>query len=225
MPSLSVEWDRATRIASEAHHQSIGNRSPCMNGDCSAKFRQQLLACLPQLRAFARSMGGSNHAADDLLQATAERALAAGNRFEMGTNMMGWLFTIMRNVRTSELRSHAVRGHQSLDDLPDYRLQTPASQIAAIEKREVREALKGVPEKQREALVLITMVGCSYDEAALICGCEVGTIKSRVNRAKVRLARLLGASISKSGPPAHRGDGRTDSQTQRESGRKLALAS
>ena len=159
-------------------------------------FREEILACLPRLRAYARSMGGSSHAADDLIQGTVVRALAAEERFQMGTNMMAWLFTIMRNVHTSELRSVVVRKHQPLEDIPDYQLQTPAAQISAIENQELRAALKAVPTKQREALVLITMVGCTYDEAALICGCEVGTIKSRVNRAKGRLAELLGASMS-----------------------------
>jgi RNA polymerase sigma-70 factor, ECF subfamily len=163
-------------------------------------FREQILACLPRLRAYARSMGGSNHAADDLIQATALRALAAEDHFEMGTNMMAWLFTIMRNVHTSELRSRNLRHSQSLEDLPEHLLQAPAAQLAAVQNRELREALKQVPHNQREALVLIVMVGCSYDEAALICGCEVGTIKSRVNRAKARLAHLLRASDTPAEP-------------------------
>jgi RNA polymerase sigma-70 factor (ECF subfamily) len=157
-------------------------------------FREQILACLPRLRAYARSMGGSNHAADDLIQATALRALAAEGHFEMGTNMMAWLFTIMRNIHTSEVRYRNLRHSHSLEDLPEHLLQAPAAQLAAVQNRELREALKQVPHNQREALVLVVMVGCSYEEAALICGCEVGTVKSRVNRAKARLAELLRAS-------------------------------
>jgi RNA polymerase sigma-70 factor, ECF subfamily len=155
------------------------------------EFREQVLECLPRLRAYARAMGGSADAADDLLQAMVVRALAAERRFEMGTNMMAWLFTIMRNLHTSELRSRNLRHSQSLEDLPEHLFQAPAAQLTAIQNRELHEALKQVPHNQREALVLIVMVGCSYDEAALICGCEVGTIKSRVNRAKARLAELL----------------------------------
>jgi RNA polymerase sigma-70 factor, ECF subfamily len=155
-------------------------------------FREQLLACLPRLRAYARSMGGSEQAADDLIQSTAVRALAAEDQFQMGTNLMAWLFTIMRNVHSSELRNRMTRGSRSLEDTPEHRLQSPAGQVAAVESRQLREALKQVPFAQRQALILIHMVGCSYDEAALICGCEEGTIKSRVNRAKARLAALLG---------------------------------
>jgi RNA polymerase sigma-70 factor (ECF subfamily) len=161
------------------------------------EFREQVLECLPRLRAYARAMGGSDDAADDLLQAMVVRALAAERRFEMGTNMRGWLFTIMRNLHTSELRSRNLRHSQSLEDLPEHLFQAPAAQLTAIQNRELHEALKQVPHNQREALVLIVMVGCSYDEAALICGCEVGTIKSRVNRAKARLADLLSRNTAR----------------------------
>jgi len=126
------------------------------------------------------------------VQATVVRALAAQERFEPGTNLMGWLYTILRNVHTSELRARSVRVHQDLESTPDHLLQRPATQLEAIEHRELRNALRTVPLKQREALILVVMVGCSYEEAAAICHCEVGTIKSRVNRAKARIAQALG---------------------------------
>jgi RNA polymerase sigma-70 factor (ECF subfamily) len=156
------------------------------------KFRNDILACLPRIRAFARSLGRNGAEADDLVQATVLRALSAEDRFEPGTNLMGWLYTILRNVHTSELRARSVRMHQDLDSTPDHVLQRPATQLESIEHREVRNALKTVPIKQREALILVVMVGCSYEEAAAICRCEVGTIKSRVNRAKTRIAQALG---------------------------------
>jgi RNA polymerase sigma-70 factor (ECF subfamily) len=160
--------------------------------DRTAQFRAEILACLPRVRAFARSLGRNSAEADDLVQATVVRALAAQNRFEPGTNLMGWLYTILRNVHTSELRARSVRVHQHLDSTPDHLLQRPATQLDAIEHRELRNALRTVPLKQREALILVVMVGCSYEEAAAICRCEVGTIKSRVNRAKTRIAQALG---------------------------------
>lgn len=156
------------------------------------RFRADILDCLPRIRAFARSLGRNTAEADDLVQATVLRALAAQHRFEPGTNLMGWLYTILRNVHTSELRARSVRVHQDLDSTPDHLLQRPATQLESIEHREVRNALKTVPIKQREALILVVMVGCSYEEAAAICRCEVGTIKSRVNRAKTRIAQALG---------------------------------
>jgi RNA polymerase sigma-70 factor (ECF subfamily) len=161
-------------------------------GDHTERFRNDILVCLPRIRAFARSLGRNSAEADDLVQATVLRALSAQDRFEPGTNLMGWLYTILRNVHTSELRARSVRVHQDLDSTPDHVLQRPATQIESIEHREVRNALKTVPLKQREALILVVMVGCSYEEAAAICRCEVGTIKSRVNRAKTRIAQALG---------------------------------
>ena len=160
-------------------------------GDPPARFREDIIACLPRLRAFARSLARSTAEADDLLQATVLRALAAENRFEPGTNLIGWLYTIMRNVHTSELRSRSVRQHQDLEATPDHQLQRAPTQMEAIEHRELRQALRSVPLKQREALILVVMVGCTYEEAAAICGCEVGTIKSRVNRAKGHIMRAL----------------------------------
>lgn len=160
-------------------------------GDFPVGFRADLIACLPRLRAFARSLARSSTEADDLLQATVVRALASQNRFEPGTNLAGWLYTIMRNVHTSELRARSVRRHQDLEATPDHELQRAPTQLEAIEHRELRNALRSVPLKQREALILVVMVGCTYEEAAAICGCEVGTIKSRVNRAKGHIVRML----------------------------------
>ena len=105
-------------------------------------FRRDILAALPRLRAFARSLAYSGAEADDLLQATVMRALAAEDRFEPGTNLMGWLYTIMRNVHTSELRARSVRQHQDLEATPDHQLQRAPTQLDAIEYRELRNALR-----------------------------------------------------------------------------------
>lgn len=178
--------------------------------DASIRFGMDILACLPRVRAFARSLGRNHAEADDLVQATVLRALAARDRFEPGTNLMGWLYTILRNIHTSELRARSVRLHQDLDSTPDHVLQRPATQLQAIEHRELRVALKSVPLKQREALILVVMVGCSYEEAAAICSCEVGTIKSRVNRAKGRIAQALAGNAhagARKSPAARRSPG------------------
>ena len=136
-------------------------------------------------------MGGSSLTADDLVQGTVLRALAAQHPFKAGTNLRAWLFTILRNIHISELRQHSLRRFHPLDDIPEHRVQHPPGQIAAVELQELREALKTVPFKQREALLLVNMMGCTYEEAAQISGCQVGTIKSRVNRAKGHLAQAL----------------------------------
>jgi RNA polymerase sigma-70 factor (ECF subfamily) len=161
-------------------------------------FSEELLACLPKLRAFAIAMGGSKPAADDLVQGTVLRALASQHRFEPGTNLRAWLFTIMRNLHTSDLRQNSLRRFQQLDEVPEHLTQAPPTQLAAIEMQELRKALNSVPVSQREALLLVTMMGCSYDEAASISNCAVGTIKSRINRAKEHLAQTLGGSYAQS---------------------------
>ena len=147
-------------------------------------------------------MGGSSLTADDLVQATVLRALAAQHRFEPGTNLRAWLFTILRNIHISELRQHSLSRFRPLDDMPEHRAQQSPGQVAAIELQELREALKTVPFKQREALLLVNMMGCKYEEAAQIAGCQVGTIKSRVSRAKEHLARSLDRELFPSKAPS-----------------------
>jgi RNA polymerase sigma-70 factor (ECF subfamily) len=101
--------------------------------------------------------------------------------------MRAWLFRILRNLHVSAMRNRGVRRHQTIEDTPEEGLQVPAFQLAAIEQRELRQALKALKMTQREALILVVVAECSYNEAAAICGCAVGTIKSRVSRAKSAL--------------------------------------
>jgi RNA polymerase sigma-70 factor (ECF subfamily) len=149
-----------------------------------------VLAAIPSLRAFAVSLCGNADRADDLVQETLTRALANIDRFQPGTNMPAWLFTILRNHFRSEYRK---RRHEVEDAEGKYTegLKVEPGQIGSLEFAELRRALAQLPEEQREALILIGASGFSYEEAANICGCAVGTIKSRVNRARTRLADLL----------------------------------
>ena len=153
-------------------------------------LREAVLAAVPKLRAFAISLCGNVDRADDLVQETLLRALANINSFQRGTNMSAWLFTILRNHFRSEYRKRrreveASEGHYAET------LKTQPEQHGQVEFREFREALTHLPPDQREALILVGASGFSYEEAAHICGCAVGTIKSRVNRARPRLAELL----------------------------------
>jgi RNA polymerase sigma-70 factor, ECF subfamily len=159
-----------------------------MNIDPS--LRDAVLASVPSLRAFAISLCGTVDRADDLVQETLLRALANIHSFQPGTNMSAWLFTILRNLFRSEYRK---RRREVADSDGSYaaRLKTQPEQEGRIEFTEFREALSRLPDEQREALILVGASGFSYEEAAGICGCAVGTIKSRVNRARVRLAELL----------------------------------
>jgi RNA polymerase sigma-70 factor, ECF subfamily len=152
--------------------------------------REAVLAAVPSLRAFAISLCGNVDRADDLVQETLLRALANISSFEPGTNMSAWLFTILRNLFRSEYRKRR-REVEDTDGSYAESLKTQPDQTARVEFHEFRSALARLPADQREALILVGASGFSYEEAAGICGCAVGTIKSRVNRARTRLAELL----------------------------------
>ena len=163
-------------------------------------IRDQVLSTVPSLRAFAISLCGHVDRADDLVQETLLRALSHIDSFEPGTNMPAWLFTILRNLFRSDYRK---RRREVEDAEGNYAktLKTQPSQSAHLEFEEFRAALDKLPQDQREALILVGASGFSYEEAATICGCAVGTIKSRVNRARTRLADLLAIdSVDDFGP-------------------------
>ena len=153
-------------------------------------IRDQVLATVPSLRAFAISLCGNIDRADDLVQETLLRALAHIDSFEPGTNMPAWLFTILRNLFRSDYRKRR-REVEDADGNYAKTLTTHPSQGAHLEFEEVRVAREKLPQDQREALILVGASGFSYEDAAAICGCAVGTIKSRVNRARSKLAALL----------------------------------
>jgi len=152
--------------------------------------REAVLAAVPNLRAFAISLSGNVDRADDLVQETLLRALANIDSFQRGTNMSAWLFTILRNLFRSEYRKRR-REVEDTDGSYAERLKSQPEQTGRVEFMEFRAALAKLPADQREALILVGASGFSYEEAAEICDCAVGTIKSRVNRARGRLAELL----------------------------------
>lgn len=154
-------------------------------------FHTDLAEQLPSLRAFARSLARDAHLADDLTQETLMKAWAARDRFTEGTNLRAWLFTILRNVYYSQLRQRR-REVEDIDGTYAARLAVGPAQEHAVAMTDFAAALATLPAEQREALVLVGAAGISYEEAAGICGCAVGTVKSRVNRARARLATLLG---------------------------------
>jgi RNA polymerase sigma-70 factor (ECF subfamily) len=152
--------------------------------------REALLTAVPNLRAFAISLCGNIDRADDLVQETLLRALANISSFERGTNMSAWLFTILRNLFRSEYRKRR-REVEDADGSYAERMKSQPEQTGRLEFTEFRDALGKLPPDQREALILVGASGFSYEEAAEICACAVGTIKSRVNRARTRLTELM----------------------------------
>jgi RNA polymerase sigma-70 factor, ECF subfamily len=158
--------------------------------DTEPSVRDGILANVPNLRGFAISLSGNVDRADDLVQETLLRALANINSFEPGTNLSAWLFKILRNAFLTEYRKRR-REVEDSNGQHAQTLKTYPEQYSHIDFKEFQEALAKLPASQREALILIGASGFSYKEAAEICGCAVGTVKSRVNRARVKLAELL----------------------------------
>jgi RNA polymerase sigma-70 factor, ECF subfamily len=156
-------------------------------------FKRELLATLPSLRAFAVSLSGRHDRADDLVQDTMMKAWAKQDSFQMGTNIKAWLFTILRNEFYSQMRKRG-REVQDSDGLFSERFSVHPEQYGRLDLEDFRKALDKLPDDQREAIVLVGAAGFAYEEAAEICGCAVGTIKSRVSRARTRLQELLGVS-------------------------------
>lgn len=152
-------------------------------------LHEQMLALLPSLRAFARSLTRCPVEADDLVQESLTKALASIDQFTPGTNLRAWLFTIQRNTFYTNYHKRIREPVLLVDELPG--AHTAASQEWALKLKDVDAALQRLPVDQREAVMLVGGGGISYDEAAEICGCALGTIKSRVSRARATLLRLL----------------------------------
>ncbi|MFZ1415102.1 MAG: sigma-70 family RNA polymerase sigma factor [Defluviicoccus sp.] len=156
----------------------------------SASVRDQIVEMLPNLRAFSRTLVHDSARADDLVQDTVLKAFANIERFQNGTNLQAWLFTILRNTFYSQIRKR----HGEVEDVDgQYAANATVApdQMMRLDARDFRKAMAKLNSEQREALILVGPAGCSYEEAAEICGCAVGTIKSRVNRARLRLSACL----------------------------------
>lgn len=152
--------------------------------------RELIISLMPSLRAFARSLTRNASEADDLVQETLLRALSSLHQFRPGTNMKAWLFRIERNVFYTNYRKRHREGtvlSKEVEDIP----WVEAPQEWLIKARAMSNALAQLPNDQKEALLLVSGTGLSYEEAAEQCGCALGTIKSRVCRARSRLLVLL----------------------------------
>ncbi len=171
-------------------------------GDPGAAFSDQLIAMLPRLRRFARGLSGSAAEADDLVQAACERALTRRHQFQEGTRFDSWMFRIVQTIWIDHLRARDVRKEDG--DVAEERLGTDAP-VRGVEARialsEVRRAVERLPAEQRTTLMLVTVEGLSYKEAAAVAGVPVGTIMSRLARARMALQQQLdaGGGVRRSG--------------------------
>jgi RNA polymerase sigma-70 factor, ECF subfamily len=154
------------------------------------QFQRELIALIPQLRAFSRMLCGRRAIAEDMAQEALAKAWRARARFELGTNLKAWLFTILRN----EYYSHGRRAWREThwDEVLGERIATPSlEQEWAMELTDTGRALGGLNKEQREALILVSAGGFSHRDAAKLCATPVGTIKSRVARARAVLMKSL----------------------------------
>jgi RNA polymerase sigma-70 factor (ECF subfamily) len=155
-------------------------------------WRHDVVALIPALRAFAWSLCHNSADADDLVQDTLIKAWTHREKFEPGTNLRAWLFTILRNT----YYTNAVRRRREVADEDGKHaaaLSAGPTQDWTVAMRALQAALQQLPDEHREALILVGAAGLTYEEAAEICGCALGTIKSRVNRARARLLKIMDA--------------------------------
>ncbi len=172
------------------------------------EFKKELSQVIPHLRAFGRSLSGSRDLADDLVQETLMKAWAARARFQAGTNMRAWTFIILRNLFLSQMRRARFKGEWD-DFTADRILAAPAGQDKQIELADLQRGLLQLPQAQREALILVGAGGFAYEEAAAICDCAVGTIKSRVARGRAALETILAEGLLPSRRDGPKGDGQS----------------
>lgn len=151
----------------------------------------EIVELIPALRAFARTFYRDANDADDLVQETLMKGLAHLHQFQAGTSMKSWLFTIMRNTFYTKIKI-AKREAPGSADCVSAKPVVNATQEWSARGLEIHNAIQQLPEQQREVMMLIGVLGMSYEEAAEICNCAMGTIKSRLNRARLRLLAELG---------------------------------
>lgn len=166
------------------------------HGAVPEDMRTAIIAALPRLRRFCTGLAGNAHDGDDLMQSTVERALSRSHLFEPGTRLDSWLFRIARNRQIDLARTSQRRGAQvAVDDLPDMmgedgqQTVDNRSDLAAAQR-----ALQAVPEDQRAAFLLVVVEGLSYREAADVLDVPLGTVMSRIARARARIEQVVGRS-------------------------------
>jgi RNA polymerase sigma-70 factor (ECF subfamily) len=160
----------------------------------------EVVRWIPNLRAFALSLTQSAQHSDDLVQDTLVKALSNLDKFQAGTNLRAWLFTILRNSFYNDIRYKKYHQTAPLDEVDPGFLEMRATQEKYIEFQDVLKCLGRLVPEQREAIVLIAAEGLSYEEAAAVCNCPVGTVKSRLSRARQRLEAYANGETARPEP-------------------------
>jgi RNA polymerase sigma factor (sigma-70 family) len=147
-----------------------------------------IVELIPRLRRYARALAGDRSAADDLVQDTLERAWSKFHLYRRGTDLRAWLFTVMHNVYVNQLRS-AKAGATLDEEMPE--LAHPAREADGLMLRDLDAAIRRLPPEQREVLLLVALEDMSYDAAARALGIPIGTVMSRLARAREKLRAML----------------------------------
>jgi RNA polymerase sigma-70 factor (ECF subfamily) len=149
---------------------------------------------VPRLRRYARALTGERSAADDLVQDTLERALSRFHLWRRGSDLRAWLFTIMHNIYVNQTRSRMRRQHEALENEPAADAAR-ASEPDWLELRDLEAALARLPEEQRAVVLLVGLEQFTYEETARVLGVPIGTVMSRLSRARERLRMILGGDF------------------------------
>ncbi len=152
------------------------------------RTRPDLIEHLPRLRRYARALTGDVTRADDLVQDTLERALSKLDLWQPGSDLRAWLFTLMHNLYLNQIRSSRPQ-ESALDEALD--IPVSGGQMEALGARDIHAALARLPEQQREVMLLVGLEQFGYEEAARIMGVPVGTVMSRLSRARERMRQML----------------------------------
>lgn len=159
-------------------------------------FSSDVIEMIPKLRAYARALARDQHDADDLVQETLAKALRYHDRFQQGTMLKAWLFTIMRNTYFTAVKKHT-RERPGMKDCVSATVMVEPDHDRVLAQKELMAAIERLPTQYREMLILVVLLGESYEAAAALCNCAMGTVKSRVNRARnMVMADLAGSARS-----------------------------
>jgi RNA polymerase sigma-70 factor (ECF subfamily) len=167
-------------------------------------FGGELEAHMASLRRYARTLLRRGADADDLVQETLARALAGAGSFVLGTNLRAWLFTILHNTYVNQVRKQANHPEEELPEEIEIRLSQPATQEIRLEVRDMARALAALPAEQRQVLLLVALEGLKYEEVAAAMGIPVGTVMSRLSRAREAVRKALGDDPAAGGPRLRR---------------------
>ena len=196
-PMRTPDGENASRRYRADDRMRLAINDEVPRTDPDEEFRTQVLKALPKLHAFARVLTRNREQAEDLVHDSVVRALRAQDSFTAGTNMIAWMCTILRNQHVSGLRRRKFEA-LPIDDLSSALGSVAPDQYHAVELKEIRHALLKLSPQHREVVLLVAVTGLGYGEVAEICGCPIGTVKSRLNRARADLRRLLSGSHGES---------------------------